>query len=91
MFFLLHFLSPGGQKEDKMKREDLYKKYHDTLKSIYEAEGKKDDTSVCLDKLIYMYRKHVGIPVAENDEYKGIPADFDWEEFGKDYEQLVKE
>ena len=71
-------------------RQELYKKYHEVLQSIYEAEGKKDDTSTCFDKLLYMYRKHAGIPVAENDEYKGIPDNFDWEEFGKDYEQLMK-
>ena len=72
----------------KLTRQDLYEKYQDAILGIYEAGGKVDDTSVCFDKLVYMYRKHAGIPVAEDDVYEGIPEDFDYDAFGEDFGQL---
>ena len=67
-----------------MTRKDMYAKYSDTLMAMYKETG--DDNSVCLDKLIYTY-KNRGVDGA--DVYPGIPQDFDWGEFGKDYAELI--
>ena len=67
-----------------MTREKMYEKYHDVMVKMFEATG--DDNGVCLDKLIYTYQ-HKDEP--DHEVYTGIPADFDWEEFGKDYAELI--
>lgn len=70
------------------KRQELYKKYNEVLKTMFEKTG--DDNGVCLDKLIYTYRVRKGI-LKGGDTYDEIPADFDFNEFEKDYNYLMED
>ena len=67
-----------------MKRQEMMKKYHDTLLSMYETSG--DDSGVCFDKLVYTM-KNLGNPDA--DVYTGIPEGFDFGEFSNDYKAMI--
>ena len=70
------------------KRQEMYKKYNETLKAMYEKNGQ--DNGVCLDKLIYTYRVKKGI-IEGTDVYDEIPADFDFDKFESDYNYLMED
>lgn len=67
-----------------MTRKQMQEKYADAMMSMYKATG--DDPDVCFDKLVYTM-KNLGNPKA--DVYEGIPEEFDFAAFGKDYRELV--
>lgn len=75
-----------------MTRKEMYQKYNDAMQAMNDATGEKEDHEVRLNQIIAMYRERAGIPYecAGKSDYPGIPADFDWDEFGKDYAELIK-
>jgi len=70
---------------DRNDKKELMNKYKDAIVSMFNASG--DDSGVCLDKLIYTM-KNLGNP--EADVYAGIPEDFNFGEFAKDYKAMIK-
>lgn len=71
-----------------MKTRDLIAKYHEVLAKISNANIEGDwqpDMGVALDMLKHeCYARHGLFDRTPN--YKGVPADFDWEAFEKDIE-----
>lgn len=66
------------------KKMELIEKYKDVLALISkaeEADGHKEDRGVCFDMLLENYES---IQAGEEPKFKGVPADFNYEEFGKD-------
>lgn len=61
--------------------KNIMEEYKPVLKSMAEA-GEEGDMNVLFDKLIYMARKSTGM-ITGGDDYKGIPEDFDYENFLK--------
>lgn len=71
----------------------MYQKYNDAMQAMNDATGENEDHEVRFNQIIAMYRERAGIPYegAGKSDYPGIPEDFDWEEFGKDYAEFIKE
>lgn len=79
-----------------MNRGKFETKYIDAVVGIYNAGGKVDDTSVCVDKLISSVKGHFGETFKDGtgehvfDVYEGIPEDFDWDGAYADYQEMIK-
>ncbi|MHC1723971.1 MAG: hypothetical protein AB9836_12300 [Aminipila sp.] len=69
-----------------MNREQMYKKYQLSLLEMHRKTG--DDNGVCLDKLIYENNVKHG-RIERTDTYVEIPSNFNFNEFEKDYQQLI--
>lgn len=77
-----------------MTRNKMIEKYRDMLAGIsnsnhFPDNGQNPDLGVALDMLIYEHNVRAG-QIQRVDTYGGIPEDFDWDEFGKDYSELTR-
>lgn len=63
----------------------LREKYADTLKEMYKYHD--FDSSVLWSMLIHEMKAHFKME-GKTPAYKGVPADFDWDELLEDYKKL---
>ena len=79
-----------------MNRKRFASKYSDVIRTIYQAGGQRDDTSVCVDKLISSIRGYFKETYTDGRGehvftiYPGIPDEFVWEEAYEDYKEMIK-
>ena len=69
----------------KKTMNDFYEKYAEVIIAMYKKTG--DDTSVCIDKLVYM-TEHRNDKNA--DLYEGIPEGFDFAQCQIDINEILR-
>ena len=71
---------------DQKTLKMLYAKYDNAIQGLYKQND--FDISVLWAMLVYELDAHFGRYGREH-KYEGVPADFDWDELEKDYQEYI--